>query len=105
MTKDQELWSRRYGSPVTAETANEITRNVVAFFSLLAQWDQEMIARVVPLPRTDKPWGVVVNGELFGVQKSRFDCDFAANIINDRGIEAYERLIAADVLARLRGAK
>ncbi len=49
------------------------------------------IAKVVPLPNIQMPWGVVVDGELFGYSKARYDADFAVNVINMRGLDVYMR--------------
>ena len=34
----REVWQRRYGRPLTAEDAREITANVVGFFRILQDW-------------------------------------------------------------------
>jgi hypothetical protein len=39
-----------------------------------------MLIEVLPI-KEEKKWGLYLDGELFGVAKNSFDCDYAARIL------------------------
>ena len=47
------------------------------------------VAKTAPTGDEKHPWGVFLGDELFGWSKNRFDCDFATNVINDKGLDVY----------------
>ena len=49
---------------------------------------------VVRLP--EGKWAVIIDGELYGTSKHRYDADFAAEVIRKKGKEAYERWATED---------
>jgi len=56
--------------------------------------EMEHKVEVVRVP--DGKWAVIIDGELYGTSRQRYDADFAAQVICKKGKEAYERWAAED---------
>lgn len=54
-----------------------------------------MVTEVAPYndPTKKFKWALYINGEVYGMSKSRFDADFAKVIIDEFGTERYERML------------
>lgn len=57
-----------------------------------------MVTEVKPYddPTKKFKWALYINGEVYGVSKSRFDADFAKVIIDELGIERYEGMLVIE---------